>query len=163
MPTVIHLVRLLDQVPEVVVCNHFAIRNYSGEHDLQPWLDLRQRAFAGQTLAVGPWTLADLRRELLEQTWWHPSRLWLAEDAQPGELAGAVALAVAGRADRPRFAVHWLMVAPRARRRGLARALLARLERSVWELGGRAVWVETHRQWTPAWDFYLSQGYQVPA
>ncbi len=35
-------------------------------------------------------------------------------------------------------------------RQGIATALVAHLEAAVWELGGRAVYLETHAAWTEA-------------
>ena len=56
--------------------------------------------------------------------------------------------------------VHWLMVAPSARRQGIARALLSHLETTAWNAGHREIYLETHAAWQNATRFYESLGYR---
>ena len=56
--------------------------------------------------------------------------------------------------------VHWLMVHPRWRRRGIAKCLMAHLELAAWNAGHRAIYLETHTAWQAAAEFYSAMGYQ---
>jgi GNAT superfamily N-acetyltransferase len=57
--------------------------------------------------------------------------------------------------------VHWLMVDPAWRRRGIGRLLLEHLETAAWGLGYREIFLETHAGWKAAANFYKSLGFQV--
>lgn len=57
--------------------------------------------------------------------------------------------------------VHWLMVAPEARRQGLARVLMSRLEAAAWNAGHREIYLETHSAWRAAAQFYEALGYHL--
>lgn len=82
--------------------------------------------------------------------------MWFAET---DEVAGSITLASrdAGGVSKP--VVHWLMVDPRWRRHGIAKLLLRTLETTVWKMGQRQVWLETHSAWTKAEQFYRAMGY----
>lgn len=160
MTSVVQMTKVLDERPEVRPLAAARVRHYVGETDIDAWLALRQRAFARQRVAVRAWLRDDFCRELLQRPWWSPDRMWLAEWIDAGEaprLAGAVTLAERG-AGRP--AVHWLMVDPRARRRGIGRLLMALLEQRCWDQGARQIWLETHRQWQGALALYEGLGYR---
>jgi hypothetical protein len=75
------------------------------------------------------------------------------------QLVGSVTLAMRSGAEADRAVVHWLMVHPRYRTQGLGRWLLACLELAAWNLGHRAVYLETHSAWEAASRFYLAAGY----
>lgn len=75
---------------------------------------------------------------------------------------GAVTLARRGDAEQGRPVVHWLIVDPAFRRRGIGRLLVATLESACWQAGERQVWLETHTGWREATAFYSALGY-VPA
>jgi len=77
------------------------------------------------------------------------------------ELVGAVALASRGDGPDATPAIHWLMVAPRWRRRGVARLLVAAAERRAWDDGHREIRLETHAAWTAAARLYAELGYDA--
>ena len=89
----------LNQSPVVPAIDNVKVKTYSGEHDIQHWLELRRIAFANENVPAGPWNEADFRREFLAQSWWKPERLWLAEssaDDHSVNVVGTVALAESG-------------------------------------------------------------------
>ena len=157
-----------------------SIRTYATQHDARAWLDLRSLAFSKQQRGVQSWDQADFEREFLLKQWWTPARMWLAElpplecstevptsplsllRPTPGQpqLIGTVTLAERALPNEKRYVLHWLLVAPRWRGQGIATALTARLEAAVWELGGRAVYLETHTAWTEAAALYRKLGYK---
>ena len=101
---------------------------------------------------------------MIAKPWWKPENLWLAEDcvAGAGRLVGAVTLAMRGPEFEGVPVVHWLMVDPDPRNRGIGRLLMRALEMTCWELGFRRVSLETHVAWTAASRFYESLGYADP-
>ena len=56
--------------------------------------------------------------------------------------------------------VHWLLVDPRWRRRGIGRLLMSHLELAAWDDGWREMQLETHAGWAAAVAFYQSMGYE---
>jgi len=84
----------------------------------------------------------------------------LRPQAGQPQLIGTVTLAERVLPDETRYVLHWLLVAPRWRGQGIATALAARLEAAVWELGGRAVYLETHAAWSEAAALYRKLGYE---
>lgn len=101
------------------------------------------------------WSEARFRRELLDRDWFAPQRMWWAISPNGGAAIGAITLEIAGDVGR----IHWLMVDPAARRRGIAAALLATLENAAWECGVRRITAETLSTWRPAVAFYRRHGY----
>ena len=165
MATVLQLVRRLESCPAVSPPTQWRLRHYAGPSDVDLWLALREAAFADSTIAVRRWTPEDFARELTAKSWWRPEALWFVESA-----AGIVPLAVGtatlawrGSAGGGKPVIHWLAVLPEYRRRGVARLLVAQLERLVWQSGGREVALETHAAWTDAVAFYRAIGYREPA
>jgi GNAT superfamily N-acetyltransferase len=55
--------------------------------------------------------------------------------------------------------VHWLLVDPAWRRRGVGRLLMLHLELAAWHDGYREIELETHAGWGAAVAFYQSMGY----
>ena len=140
------------------------LRHFAGADDVAPWLALREAAFARERIGVRAWDAAEFAREFLDKPWWDPRRMWLAEassvEAEPAaQLIGSVTLALRGSGEAARPVVHWLMVHPRWRRRGLGRLLLATLEAAAWDQGHRRLWLETHAGWQNALRLYRALGY----
>jgi RimJ/RimL family protein N-acetyltransferase len=163
-----------------VLAENITIRSYANESDARAWLELRSLAFSKQKRGVQSWDWADFDREFLQKPWWSPGRMWLAElpplecsteptanplnllrplPGQP-QLIGTVTLAERVLQEETRYVLHWLLVAPRWRGQGIATALVAKLETAVWELGGRAVYLETHAAWSEAAALYRKLGYE---
>ena len=156
------------------------VRPYREEQDSRAWLDLRLLAFSRQKRGVQAWDQRDFEREFLQKPWWQPGRMWLAEvppldcsteqaanplgllRPTPGQpqLIGTVTLAERVLAEETRYVLHWLLVALRWRGQGIATALVAKIEAAVWDLGGRAVYLETHVDWREAVALYSKLGYE---
>lgn len=132
--------------------------------DVPEWLALRERVVADLSPSPRPWLHADYEAEMFDRPWWHAERNWLAfAEESPQYPIGAVTLAIReGRAGRAAV-VHWLLVDPGWRRRGVGRLLMSQLEQAAWEDGFRAVELETHSGWSAAVAFYESMGYALPA
>ena len=162
MPAILHLRRTLVVIPQPVICTSVAVRNYAGPSDLAAWLELRRRAFAGEAKSVGPWDAADCRREFLSKPWWKPERMWLAEAIAGGQVVGSATLGEHGPAENSEPAIHWLMVDPDWRRRGLGRLLVGLAESACWQQDRREIWLETHSAWTAAVKLYRQLGYAEP-
>jgi GNAT superfamily N-acetyltransferase len=124
------------------------------------WLALRERSMAGETPAVRRWTTVDLAADITAKPSWRPERMWLAKcnDRPPVLIGSATMLIRSGRAGSVPI-VHWLLVDPNWRRRGVARLLMSHLERAAWDDGWREVQLETHSGWAKAVAFYSSIGY----
>jgi GNAT superfamily N-acetyltransferase len=134
-----------------------SVRTFGGDHDIDVWLGLRERAFAAETPAVRPWSRADFAAEFLDKWWWSAERMWFAE---ADGVIGSVTLGVRGRSPAATSVVHWLMVVPEWRRRGVGRLLVTCLERACWEQGERRTALESHTGWAVATAFYRSLGYR---
>ena len=171
---------LSEPPPSCPLPENVSVRPFQNEQDSRAWLDLRSLAFSRQKRGVQAWNLGDFEREFLEKAWWQPTRMWLAEvpsvvctteqAANPlgllrptlgrPQLVGTVTLAERVLEDETRYVLHWLLVAPRWRGQGIATALTAQLEAAVWDLGGRAVYLETHVDWREAVALYHKLGYE---
>lgn len=165
-PNVLHLCRRLKAPPDGLTHPHVQVRHFAGEADIAPWLELRHQAFARQRIGVRQWSPEDFRIEFVRRWWWRPECMWLAEvppaplaDSSQHRLVGAVTLAMRGQPDHARPVVHWLMVLPAWRRRGVGQLLLAHLEAAAWHAGHRQIWLETHAAWSAAVTFYEASGY----
>ncbi len=116
------------------------------EADLPRVMEIEQAAFAQ------PWTEELVRRELGHDF----STVLLATEGAEGPVAG--------------FAIAWLVhdelhvlnvaVAPEARRRGVARAVLDELEGRGRAQGARVAMLEVRRGNAPAIALYRSRGYR---
>jgi GNAT superfamily N-acetyltransferase len=157
MPGILHLRRELRESPAVLEVPGISVRNMVLPDDVQPWLALRDRATADQTPRARSWAKSDFHSEMLIKPWWRSDRTWLAIVGER-RLAGSVTLALReGAATVP--VVHWLLVDPAYRRRGIARLLVSHLERAAWDAGWRGIQLGTHAGWTAAVAFYQSIGY----
>lgn len=153
---IIHLSRRLLQPPSVDHVPGVAVRTFAGKNDIDTWLRLRERAFAGEKPAVRSWTRADFVAEFLNKPWWLPERIWFAET---DEAVGSIAMAFRGRESAAVPVIHWLMVIPEWRRRGIGRLLLSTVEAATWQAGHRHISLETHAGWSAAVAFYGVMGY----
>jgi len=164
MTTVLQMTKCLEAASDLESIDGVEIRAFRLD-DVGDWLSLRDRTFARERVGVRAWSQTDFRREFLDRWWWRPEWMWLAEhgenDSPPG-LVGSVCLAMRGKPEAAKPVVHWLMVAPRWRRRGVGRLLLSHLERAAWKAGYREIWLETHVGWEAAAKFYEALGYRAP-
>jgi GNAT superfamily N-acetyltransferase len=156
MSPVLHLRKQLVAPPAAINVQGIAVRPMVVPDDVQAWLALRERAIAGLVPAPRPWLHADYQAEMFDKPWWNAEHNWLASaGADPHVVVGSVTLA-----ERKETAVvHWLLVDPAWRRRGIARLLMSRLERAAWDAGWREVALETHAGWVAAVACYQSIGY----
>ncbi|HEY2759231.1 MAG TPA: GNAT family N-acetyltransferase [Pirellulales bacterium] len=176
MATVRHLQRQLSDCPQMTTAMGVTVRSFAGPWDIFSWLELRNGAFARQRIGVRKWSADDFVNEFVSRWWWRPDLMWFAEadaaalDEPPSptaesssprlQLIGSVTLAMRGEADSAKAVVHWLMVDPRWRRRGVAKCLMGHLEVAAWNAGHRAIYLETHTAWQAAAKFYDVMGYQ---
>lgn len=167
MSNVLHLYRTLLEPPELPTVLGVGLRHFASPEDAAVWLEIRHRAFAREKVGVRQWTAADFEAEFLSKPWWSPERMWLAEaeSGMPGVAAtspiGTITLAFRGSGAEAQPVIHWLAVLPSWRRRGVARLLLAALEKSCWDAGYREVGLETHAGWTAALRFYERAGFSA--
>jgi GNAT superfamily N-acetyltransferase len=165
---IVQLSRCLDGCPAAEPCAGICLRTYSGLRDVDRWLALRREAFDVRASAGREWNMADFGREFLRKPGWSPERMWFAEEVPrandcrdtPGRSIGSVFLSLHGTGDDARGVIHWLMVAPAARRRGVGRLLVRTLESYCWRVGVRSVSCETHADWKAAVAFYAALGYR---
>jgi GNAT superfamily N-acetyltransferase len=153
---VLHLSRYLLCQPTVPSIRGVTVRSFGGERDVDAWLDLHRRSFSSQTPAVRTWTRTDFEAEFLRKPWWSPNRMWFAEAEG---VVGSVTLACRGRTATGLPVVHWLMVAPEWRRRGVGRCLMETLQAACWQAGYREISLETHVGWEAAEAFYRAMAY----
>lgn len=169
-PPILHLGKTLVRRPAIVDIAGVEVRPMAVPHDVPAWLALRRRAVAGLTPQPRPWSHEDFCTEMVEKPWWPTAWNWLAvAPASPASahtaspdagVIGAVTLALRTGADRRWPVVHWLLVDPAWRRRGVARGLISHLEQAAWDAGHRQVRLETHAGWTAAVACYRSLGYR---
>ena len=164
MNLVIHFSKRLERTSVPIEPQDFVVRTFDSPEDVDGWLELRRQAFADERPRAGVWTPGDFAREFTSKAWWRSDHMWVAESRDSAEgdraLAGAVTMATRGEGDHRVAIVHWLIVSPQARRRGLATRLLSILEAAAWQAEIRRVLVETHTGWQAATRFYQSRGYE---
>lgn len=160
------LQRTLSQRPQVVSIDRLTTRTATHD-DLDRWLKLRATAVAELHPKPGAWAIADAQRELFPSAERQTARTWLAMAAETTEndkpndeiLSGSVTLLIGRAGCTVTARVHWLLVHPNFRRRGIARLLMANLEQAAWDAGIRQLSLETHCNWASAVAFYRSMGY----
>lgn len=159
MVSILHFRKELTGPPVTVAAAAIRLRSFKSPADIATWLTLRERALAGESPGVRAWSETDFHREMMNKNWWNPRHSWFAIDQLSNSVAGAVTMALrAGQLDVLPV-VHWLLVEPNWRRRGIGRLLVSHLERAAWENGWRAIELETHAGWQSAVAFYHSMGY----
>jgi GNAT superfamily N-acetyltransferase len=164
MLPIVRRMRVLSSVPAEIRADGITLRQYRGEDDIAAWLAIRNRAFSSLETAGRAWTDADFQREFVAQPWWRPEWMWFAvpSNQEASDAAvGTVTLAMRETPSGLRPAVHWLCVLPEWRRRGVARLLMATLERNAWYTGLRQICLETHANWKEAAGFYDRLGYEI--
>jgi GNAT superfamily N-acetyltransferase len=187
MVSVLHLRKELIRPPVALSVPQVVLRTFELPDDVPNWLELRETAMADQVPQVRSWREDDFFSEMAGKSWWRRDRTWLAvagglrhtadnrqafandlatpsqptnpTRAETGRIIGAVTLAMRAGPAVCVPVVHWLLVDPAWRRRGVGRMLVAHLERAVWDAGWREVQLETHAGWQAAVAFYQSIGY----
>jgi GNAT superfamily N-acetyltransferase len=164
MYPILHFRKQLADSPVAADVAGISVRQLLLPDDIRPWLTLRGRAMAGETPVSRTWAEPDFRREFVEKPWWRGEHAWCAASNDldnADSLAGAVILGSREGQGGAVPVVHWLLVDPAFRRRGVGRALMFRLERAAWDAGWREVQLETHAGWTAPVAFYQSIGYAL--
>lgn len=160
MISVLHLRKELHEPPAVIGIDDVCVRSIAIPQDLTAWLAMRERATAELRPTVRHWTQADFFAEMVHKPWWRADRSWVAAPTDAGDtIAGAVTLAMREGSAGSVPVVHWLIVDPAWRRRGVGRLLMSHLECAAWDAGWREVQLETHVGWMAAVAFYQSMGY----
>lgn len=160
---ILHFRKELGTPPVAKSASNVAVRTIEVPSDVAMWLQLHNRAIAALTPTPRPWTTADFQAEMLAKTWWSADRCWIAEASDSPHTAptmiGSVTLAERVGAQGSVPVVHWLIVDPTWRNRGIGRMLMNCLEQTAWDAGHREVQLETHAGWSAAIAFYQSIGY----
>lgn len=159
MSVVLHFRRQLLGPPDAVEVAGICVRTFGEHGDAAAWISLRDRAMADQTPRVRPWSQADFDAEMTSKPWWRADRTWLAFAADANRLVGSVTLAERRGATSTVPVIHWLLVDPAHRRRGIGRLLVFHLEQAAWNSGLREIELESHAGWSAAVAFYQSIGY----
>jgi len=155
---IIHFRKQLAVPPVAVDVPGIYLRQIQISNDIAPWLALRERTMESEMPRARPWSVADFHAEMTEKLWWREDRSWIAK-TDSADFVGAVTLAIRSGEDGSTPVVHWLLVDPSFRRRGIATLLMQNLERAAWDDGHREVQLETHAGWQAAVAFYQSIGY----
>jgi ribosomal protein S18 acetylase RimI-like enzyme len=122
----------------------------------QLWTDLHQASFS----LPRPWSDERFQAEFNLKADSRGTWLWLALGEREDQAIGAIGLTI-DRADAKQGHIRWLMVDPQARRRGIAGALLSRLETTARQQGIERLVAETSTTWIEAIAFYRRQGFTV--
>lgn len=156
--SILHFRKQIAAPPAVVEVPGIRVRTFVEREDIPSWLALRARATAGLMPPARKWSLQDFHAEMTSKSWWRAEWTWLAVNATQ-DVVGAITLACREGGETAVPVVHWLLIDPARRRRGVARALVSYLELAAWNAGHREVQLETHANWQAAVAFYQSIGY----
>jgi GNAT superfamily N-acetyltransferase len=161
MASILHFRKELMRPPVALEVADIRVRSMIVPDDVDAWLELRSRATAGMLPRVREWTRDDFSDQMVQKPWWRHDRTWLAMDAMQknSPAVGAVTLALRTGTAITLPIVHWLLVDPAWRRRGVGRILISQLECAAWSDGWRQIELETHAGWKEAAAFYHSMGY----
>jgi GNAT superfamily N-acetyltransferase len=166
MSSVVHLRKQLSHPPVALSVAGVAVRPIVVPEDIDAWLALRERATAGLLPPVRRWSREDFTAEMVQKPCWRSDWTWMAsrcasvnDESSRETLIGTVTLALRRGREASVPVIHWLLVDPAWRRRGIGRLLVSQLEVATWNTGGREVQLETHSGWTEAVAFYQSVGY----
>src|SRR5689334_8775727 len=144
MASVLHFRKQLTCPPVAADAPGICVRQLIVPDDIPAWIALRDRAMADEQPAVRPWTEADFHAEFIRKPWWDANHAWVAIHNHPTRMIGAVTLAIREGRTGSVPVVHWLLVDPAFRRRGVARLLMFHLERAAWKAGWGEIQLETH-------------------
>ncbi len=87
--------------------------------------------------------------------------MWFAQSrGANGQMLGTVTLGERGVPERSQPSIHWLLVDPDHRRRGIGRLLVSAVEETCWQAGRPTLTLETLKSWTEAMAFYEALGYE---
>jgi GNAT superfamily N-acetyltransferase len=172
MTKILHFRRQLSGPPDIAEVPGICVRNFIEPDDIAAWLMLRDRAMADQAPRVRSWSENDFESEMLSKSWWSAKRTWVAVDPATRSSPTMEANSVAGAVGAVTLAlrkgiastvpvVHWLLVNPTYRRRGVGRLLISHLELAAWNDGWRGIELETHAGWAAAVALYQSMGYAL--
>jgi GNAT superfamily N-acetyltransferase len=164
MPNVLELTRSLTGLVEIELPSGVQLRNFgddcNGCDDVAAWLDLRRRAFADEQPPVRDWTPTEFAREFTSKSWWQPQHCWFAVVGGPTQVIASATLATRTGRNGSQAVLHWLMVDPQFRRRGIGQALLHTVENRARQLGHAALSIETHAGWQASVQLYKKCEYQ---
>jgi GNAT superfamily N-acetyltransferase len=166
MASILHLRKQLSRRPVTRSVAEVGVRSMVVPDDIDAWLSLHGRATAGLRPPVRRWSRDDFLAEMVQKPWWRSDWTWITSapglgESRLGALIGAVTLGLRHGRESCVPVIHWLLVDPAWRRRGVGRRLVRHLERAAWEAGWREVQLETHAGWTEAIAFYHSIGYAL--
>lgn len=161
--SILHFRKELIAPPVAPRVANVAVRAMDVPADMAAWLRLRVRATSELHPRPREWNEADFRTEMLGKRWWRTEHCWVAVAGNlsngPSEIVGSVTLALREGEASTVPVVHWLLVDPAWRRRGIGQLLMSQLEQAAWHAGWREVQLETHAGWAAAIAFYQSMGY----
>ena len=151
----------LGNAPKRVVLPRIELRSFIDARDIPHWLELHARSLP-HSVGGRPWTEQDFAREFLRQPWWNATRMWFAQSrGANGRTLGTVTLGERGVPERSQPSIHWLLVDPDHRRRGIGRLLVSAVEETCWQAGQTTLTLETLTSWTDAVAFYEALGYET--
>jgi GNAT superfamily N-acetyltransferase len=161
MSHILHFRKQLTATPVAVEAPDIAVRPLHLPDDLGQWLALRIAAMSSEKPAARAWNVELFHTEMTRKTWWRSDRSWVAvsTDHATPNIIGAVTLAMREGDSTSTPVVHWLLVDPAWRRRGVAHLLMTYVEAAAWNDGHREIQLETHAGWQAACAFYQSVGY----
>src|SRR5262245_31118114 len=132
MSPVLHFRKHLSGPLDAAEVSGICLRNFGEAGDVAAWVALRDRAMAGESPRVRTWSEAVFVSEMQSKSWWRNDRTWVAiagdlrsPDAE--QIVGSVTLALRQGASATVPVVHWLLVDPGWRRRGVGRLLMSHL------------------------------------
>jgi GNAT superfamily N-acetyltransferase len=164
MPNVLELTRSLTGLVEIDLPNGVRLRTFGDGcndcDDVTAWLDLRRRAFAKEHPAVRDWTATEFAREFTSKPWWQPQHCWFAVKGDNAQVIASAMLATRTGRNTTQAVLHWLMVDPQHRRRGIGQALLHTVENRAWQVGHQSLSIETHTNWQSSVQLYKKCEYQ---
>lgn len=155
---VLVLKKLLTELPAKPQTNFCTFADERPQSGMSAWLQLHRQCFV---TTKRPWTADEFGREFTRKPWWNPRHMWFtsAREVSLGCVCLKLSSSRTSVCRETKASVQWLMVSPTARRQGIARGLMQRLELAAWENGLREIHAETLSEWTDAVGFYRAMGF----